>query len=98
MGEFDISNATTSELKGGVPDYKVQAKTIVEAGPQPKTYSTNHQFWSTRLGYYKTIPELKQAVDSLALWTAGKGYKTDNSTKSILETLNGWGEDTFDSL
>src|SRR3990167_6527657 len=99
MGEFDISNATTSELKGGVPDYKVQAKTVVEAGPQPKTYSTNSQFWSTRLGYYKTIPELKQAVDSLALWTAGKGWTTELiDDKVILEQINGWGEDTFDSL
>src|SRR3990167_11510577 len=99
MGEFDISNATTSELKGGVPDYKVQAKTIVEAGPQPKTYSTNSQFWSTRLGYYKTIPELKQAVDSLALWVAGKGWKTDLGLHKVqLERIKGWGEDTFDSL
>ena len=98
MGEFDISNTTTSQLKGGLPNYQVQPKTLVEAGPQEKTYSTNHQFWSTYNGYYKKIPELKQAVDSLALWVAGKGWKAPSEAFVALENIKGWGEDTFDSL
>src|SRR3990167_2456342 len=98
MGEFNVSSTTTTQLKSGVPDYKVQAKVIDEAGIQPETFWEN-PYWTTYLGYYKKIPELKQAVDSLALWTAGKGWKAElNEHTAVLERMRGWGEDSFDSL
>ena len=50
------------------------------------------------LGYYKSVPELKSAIDSLAVWTAGKGTVADIRTTVILESLTGWGEDTFSSI
>lgn len=97
--ELNPSNSTTTTLNSSLPNYKVSSKTLIEAQSQPKTYSNNCQLWSTRLGYYKQIPELKQAVDSLALWVAGKGWTCDLTDDQItLEGITGWGEDTFDSL
>ena len=97
--EQNIGNATTTSLNSSLPKYSVQSMALVEAMKQEKTYSTNNQFWSERLGYYKKIPELKQAVDSLALWVAGKGWTCElTDDQIILEGISGWGEDTFDSL
>jgi hypothetical protein len=50
-------------------------------------------------GYYKQIPELKKAVDALAMWVIGKGYNvfTDRD-EVILDSLRGWGEDSFQSI
>lgn len=50
------------------------------------------------LGYYKTIPELKKAIDALAIWTVGKGYMCDNETKVKLWRWNGNGSDTVDTI
>ena len=72
MGELNTSNATTSQLNSGVPNYSVSAKVVDEAGNQPETYWEN-PFWSQYLGYLKTIPEYRQAVRAFSIWTCGKG-------------------------
>ena len=96
--EFNPSSSTTTQLNS-LPKYSVASQALVEASVQEKTYSTNNQYWAERLGYYKKIPELKQAVDSLALWVAGKGWTCELvDDKITLEGISGWGEDTFDSL
>ena len=97
MANTDIRQTTTTGLKTGVPDYKVSPQTIDEAGHQKETYYQNPNF-TKYLGYYKTIPELKQAVDALARWTAGRGWTSDDGTRTRLERIKGWGEDTFDSI
>jgi len=98
MAEFDISKSTTTQMKSGVPDYKVSAKTIDEAGIQDETYWTN-PYWTTYLGYLKTIPEYRNAVRALAIWTCGKGWSSpSNETTAQLERIRGAGEDSFDSI
>lgn len=49
-------------------------------------------------GYYKTIPELRAAVNSLANWSVGRGYECDEGTRTRLGRITGMGEDTFKSL
>jgi len=97
MPNTEMSNLTTSQMKTGVPDFQVQAKTLDVAGVQPETYWTN-PYWTTYLGYLKTIPEYRNAVRSLAIWTCGKGWDGDSLIKTILGQIRGWGEDTFDSI
>src|SRR3990170_5149322 len=53
---------------------------------------------SQYLGYYKTIPELKIAIDSKARWTVGKGYQAPPLTKLLLMEIKGFGKDTFNSI
>jgi len=97
MADLDIRKTTTTSMDAAVKDFSVSYKIIDEAGDQEETYWDNIN-WAKYLGYYKTIPELKKAIDALACWTAGKGWKSDTRTKIILENIRGWGEDTFQSI
>jgi hypothetical protein len=98
MSETDLTQTTTTQMKTGVPDYSVSQKTIDEAQGLSENYWYNSN-WPTYLGYYKQIPELKKAVDALACWVAGKGWKTnDLRMQMTLEEVRGWGEDSFDSV
>lgn len=97
MAENNLANATTSQLNSGVPNYSVSAKIVDEAGIQPETYWTN-PFWTTYLGYLKTIPEYARAVRSLAIWTCGRGWTASPEDTVTLDNIRGWGEDTIDSI
>lgn len=94
--QYDVSNTTTTSMQSAVPNFVVIPRTIDESmTTETKWYSSDFTKW---LGYYKTVPELKQAIDSLAMWVAGRGYTTDSETKVILENIKGWGEDSFDTI
>lgn len=95
--ENNISNAMRTTLATTVTDYSVNPVALDapnEAGetfydfPNAKTY----------LGYYKTIPELKSAVDNMAVWTVGKGLTANDADVPTIENITGWGEDSFQSI
>lgn len=95
--ELDVTNTTYTDMRTKVDDYSVNKMVIDEAGVNAETYWEN-QNWPQYLGYYKTIPELKKAIDALACWTAGKGYIANRRTTNQLKLFTGWGEDSFDSI
>lgn len=97
MAELDISKTTTTGMTSSVSDYSVNAKALDFAGNQEETYWDFYDA-TKNFGYYKTIPELKNAIDSLALWTTAQGFETDSRNKAILEYVSGWGEDTITSI
>ena len=75
-------------------DVTVDAATLDGATGQETTYQNPN--WSQQLGYYLKVPELKQSIDTRAMWVTGRGYTTDDPhTKVILERIRGAGEDTF---
>lgn len=96
MAQTDIQATAITNLDTRDLDFKVGGKVLDNA--QTKEFTWENPNFTTYLGYYKQIPELKKAIDALAMWTAGKGYKTDTNTKVKLERINGWGEDTFQSI
>lgn len=96
MGEHDLNQTTTTQLDGSVKDFSVKYESIDESNNK-ETFWENPD-WAKYLGYYKSIPELKQAILSLAMWAAGKGYEADNPTKVRLSNIRGWGEDSFQSI
>lgn len=98
MAEYNISNAT-SFVSGDTPSFIVNQKILDAASPnQDETY------WyfadaPRNYGYYTSIPELKSAVDALAKWVVGKGWTVRTTKEKVeLESLTGWGEDTFDNI
>jgi len=95
MPETKIGSAATSTST--LVDFSVDAVQTDAAGEQPETYWDN-TLWSQYLGYYKTIPELNTAIDAKATWTVGKGFKADEETTMLLDTINGWGADTFNTI
>lgn len=95
--DTNLSSTTTTTMKTGVPNYSVSAKILDVAGDQKETYWENSN-WPTYLGYLKTIPEYRNAIRSLSIWTCGKGWEADIHTSNILRLIVGWGEDSFDSI
>lgn len=77
-------------------DYSVDLQSL--DSPTYDERSWTNTFWTRWYGYYKTIPELHQSINSLAVWTAGKGWIADPLTTSILNKISGWGEDSFQSI
>lgn len=94
MADLDYNKTTTTTST--IQDFAVTSASLDQATTTENSW-INPYFYKY-LGYYKSIPELKQAVDSLSVWTAGKGYVTDSRTKAILEHIQGWGEDSFDAI
>lgn len=97
MGDTDLRVTTTSGGDTTIPDYSVSSMVLDESQNDKEFYWYNSKF-PQYLGYYKQIPELKKAVDALAMWTAGKGYKSDRITTEIFKLISGWGEDSFDAI
>jgi hypothetical protein len=95
MPQTDIGSASASE--NVAVDYGVNAvATDAPQGDAEFTYQQTH--WDTWLGYYKSIPELKIAVDTKANWVLGNGYTADEWTTVILEGIKGYGKDSFNSI
>ena len=95
MVDQDPYKTDTTELDGSIEQFSVESRTLDEETSE--SGYTNPKF-EEYLGYYKKIPELKQAIDSLARWACGRGYDCNALNKPILEHWTGWGEDTFDSI
>lgn len=98
MAETKISATSLTDMSN-LSDFNYAVNPIATEGVS----GHNEVYWdspnfTTYHGYYKTIPELKKAIDALAIWTLGKGFEADAHTRIILENIYGWGEDTFQSI
>lgn len=97
MAEYNLSNATTTEIS--VPDFIVNSKALDAVnGTGEETY------WyfsdaTKNIGYYSEIPEINSAANALATWAFGNGWETeDMKTKVMLENIKGMGKDTFTKI
>jgi len=97
MAEGNVSKATVTNMSNVVDDYSVPAAQTEGVSDQKETTYISTK-WANWYGYYKTIPELKAAIDALATWTTGKGYKANGRTTVLLDNVNGVGVDTFDGI
>lgn len=94
---MNIGTATSSSMNTTVPNYSVPLKITDAATGNEETEWQNAKA-SQYFGYYKTIPELKKAIDAFANYIVGRGYVADTQTSVILDHIQGWGEDTFNSI
>lgn len=92
MGNMRIANANTTDMTNAVTDYSVSS---ASQDIPSNDYTTQ---WSNWYGYYKIIPELQAVIDAKARWTTGKGYKSEEKVKKILDKIKGNGKDTFDDI
>ena len=95
MVDTDIDSAIASTNQQ--EDYSVTPETTDAAG-EAKEIFWQSEDWSKNLGYYKTIPELKTAIDTKANWTIGAGFETDAATELLLSEIEGNGKDSFNSI
>lgn len=97
MADVDIGSAVKSDLANEIEDYSVQSKVTDGAIGDIEHEYTNDE-WERDLGYYEEIPELKIAIDTKAIWTIGAGFKADEATEMLLDTIRGNGKDSFNSI
>ncbi len=97
MAETDIGQAKEADVRSVIVDYSVDSQeTDGATGTKETTYQNTK--WTSWLGYYNTIPELKIAVDTKADWVVGNGFTTDEITQLLLGTIKGHGKDSFNTI
>ena len=94
MAELNLS-ATTTPTK--VTDFTVGSLSPDVAGSQKITYQGFPKFtrWFKN---YKTIAKIKNALNAYATWVLGKGWDAAPDISVTLENIDGWGEDTINSI
>ncbi len=97
MAYTEIDSAAKGAQATVITDYSVDGQDTDSAGGQKETEYINTEA-SQYLGYYKTIPELKMAIDAKATWTIGKGINADEITGLTIDELHGFGKDSFNSI
>ncbi len=97
MAETNIGQATISNMENTVTEFEVPSAYIDSAGGQIEREWVDSNFLKW-LGYYKKIPELKAAINAIAKWAVGKGFTANDETTIELEHIDGYGEDTFNTI
>jgi len=93
MAYTDLNETQQGANVTYIKDYSVDSKSL-DAGEieyiNPKA--------AQQMGYYRTIPELRTAVDTKAIWTVGRGIKAVPETELALMGIKGAGKDTIHSI
>ncbi len=99
MTENKIESTIASNLTNAMTDFSVDSQSTDAAQDQKETEWMDNNF-SQYLGYYKDekTPELTAVIDAKATWTVGKGFKADEITTMLLDTIKGFGFDTFNTI
>lgn len=104
MAELNISQATTTNFTGTVPNFIVAQKALDAVSP-----NADETFWyfdkaPTYYGYYLQIPEIFSAANAMATWAFGAGWTiVDSMGQTVkgshieqqLKHVVGMGKDTF---
>lgn len=96
MGTFRITTAEASDLSSAMTDYSVGAESTDGVSSTETRWTTST--WEQNFGYYLKIPELTAVIDAKATWTIGKGFKTNAVSSMVLNSINGGGKDTFNTI
>ena len=97
MAETDITSTVSSNLDSVQQDFQVDSESTEQYGNQNETYY-DQVYWTKWFGYYRQVPEYSALIDAKATWTVGKGFIADPQTSFILNSLKGWGKDTFNTI
>jgi len=96
MSYTDIDQTAVGKNDDEFQDWQVESKKT--DAPTSDTFTYEIEKADEYLGYYKTIPELKLAVDTIARWTVGKGYIAEPFTELVLLNIVGHGKDSFNTI
>ncbi|KKM73737.1 hypothetical protein LCGC14_1407470 [marine sediment metagenome] len=97
MPDTKIDSAATGDNTSTFQDFSVAPQTTDGATDQKETKYFNDK-WEQQLGYYKSVDNLQAAIDAVARWTVGKGFKSNEVTELALSVIKGHGKDTFNTI
>jgi len=99
MVQYNIENMEASDLTNTIENFSVDPQGTDGATEQEETTWIDTNF-KDYLGYYKSekTPEITAVIDAKSTWTIGKGLKADEETLMLLDTIKGFGKDTFNTI
>jgi len=99
MAELNLSQATTTNFTGEVPDFIVNSKALDSANKSQEETYLYFEDAQRMLGYVYQIPEIFNAASALCTWTVNRGWKTEDSTlMAELKHVKGIGNQTFTQI
>jgi len=99
MAEYNLSNATTTDLANQVPDFIVESMALDVANDGNGETYVYYDKAIENYGYYFSHPQIASRINSLCTWGFGQGYIVENMrNKVILEHITGNGKETFNSI
>ncbi len=94
----ELNKATTVGLTE-VPDFIVQSMALDVASPNTDEFYVYFDKATENFGYYFNHPQVSSQINSLATWSVGRGWTTEDKTIQVqLEHVSGDGKDTFDQI
>lgn len=99
MAELNISSATTTNLKGTVPNFIVESKRLDALENRQDEHYWYFENAPKFYGYYLTIPEIFNAANAMATWAFGAGWQVLSPDLRVqLEHVKGMGNQSFQKL
>ena len=99
MAELNLSQATTTNFTGAVPDFIVKSKTLDAASPNQEETYFYFPDAARMIGYVYQIPEIFNAASALCTWAVNRGWRCDDpNLKAQLKHVRGLGNQTFTQL
>lgn len=99
MATLDLERGVITDLDSRQGSISVTHLTTEGVGDQKET-RISYPLSSKYLGYYHdpNVAEFKISLNAYATWVIGRGWKSDPRTTTILEGIQGMGEDSFASF
>jgi len=96
MAELNLSQATTTDFSGTVPDFIVASKALDITDKNTDEFFHYFEEATINFGYYFNTPEIFNAANALATWAVSRGWiASDPTLKAQLDHIRGMGNDSF---
>ena len=97
MGDSKVDSMVVGGTDNTIKNFSVEPSDTDGVEGQTERRWDNDK-WTQYFGYFEVIPELNAAINAKSTWTMGKGCKAHETTTMLLDTLKGWGKDTFNTI
>ena len=97
MGDSKVDSMVVGGTDNTIKNFSVEPSDTDGVEGQTERRWDNDK-WTQYFGYFEVIPELNASINAKSTWTIGKGFKADETTTMLLDTIRGWGKDTFNTI
>ena len=95
----NLSNATTTDFTGAVPDFIVQSMALDISNSGDGLTYVYYDKATENFGYYFNHPQVSSPINAICTWAYRQGWTVENiRNKVILEHISGNGKETFSQI
>lgn len=91
---YNIDAATVTNYTDAIPSWSVDPYQIKGAENQKETRWHNDDA-KKQLGYFYSDSEYQSSIIMKTIWNVGGGYTANTALKTELDSINGWGKESF---